>query len=58
MDNEQFDIITLNADNIDAEHICCAIGKDKINMERANIKKAWLKMRFPEGHTFRKFKTG
>lgn len=48
-------IITLNNENIESEHICCAIGNDKKNQKRAATKKAWLKERFPEGHTFKKF---
>lgn len=55
MANEELEIITLNAENIDTEHICCAIGNDAANTRRANTKKAWLKERFPEGHTFKKF---
>ena len=35
-------IIAVTKDNIDDEHICCAIGNDKENKERAQTKKAWL----------------
>jgi ribosomal protein S18 acetylase RimI-like enzyme len=52
---EELEIITLNGENIDSEHICCAIGNDPTNVKRANTKKEWLKERFPEGHTFKKF---
>lgn len=52
---EELEIITLNKDNIGTEHICCALGKDKKNQKRAGVKKAWLKDRFAEGHTFKKF---
>lgn len=55
MTNDELEIITLNEENIDSEHICCAIGNDAKNVKRANIKKTWLKERFPEGHTFKKF---
>ncbi|HII84167.1 MAG TPA: GNAT family N-acetyltransferase [Methanobacterium subterraneum] len=55
MVEKEQEIITLNEDNIDSEHICCAIGNDKKNQKRASVKKAWLKDRFPEGHTFKKF---
>jgi GNAT superfamily N-acetyltransferase len=55
MGNEQLEIVTLDPENIDSEHICCAIGKDKTNAERAKIKKGWLKERLPEGHVFKKF---
>ncbi|MFC1849017.1 GNAT family N-acetyltransferase [candidate division CSSED10-310 bacterium] len=51
----KLEIITLNGQNIDHEHICCAIGSDKKNTARAQLKKEWLKQRFPEGHTFKKF---
>ena len=47
-------IITLNAQNIDKEHICCAIGEDKKNCERAQVKKNWMKTQFDVGHTFKK----
>lgn len=52
---EEIDIITLSNENIDSEHICCALGNDKKNQKRAATKKSWLKERFPEGHTFKKF---
>lgn len=55
MVEEEIEIITLNHENIDSEHICCAIGNDAINQRRANVKKTWLKERFDEGHTFKKF---
>ena len=55
MVEKELEIITLNEDNIDSEHICCAIGNDKKNQKRASVKKAWLKDRFTEGHTFKKF---
>jgi GNAT superfamily N-acetyltransferase len=55
MVEEKLEIVTVNAANIDSEHICCAIGNDATNVKRANTKKAWLKDRFPEGHTFKKF---
>lgn len=52
---EEIDIITLSNENIDSEHICCALGNDKKNQKRAATKKSWLNERFPEGHTFKKF---
>lgn len=55
MSDEKLEIIDLNLENIDTEHLLCAIGNDKKNKERAKVKKAWLKERFPEGHTFKKF---
>lgn len=55
MVEEDIEIINLTHENIDSEHICCAIGNDAINQKRANVKKAWLKERLDEGHTFKKF---
>lgn len=49
------EIISINADNIDREHICCAIGNDKENKSRAETKKDWLKDRFEEGLIFKRF---
>lgn len=45
--------INLTLDNIDNEHICCAIGDPK-HQEGVLNKKAWLKERIKEGHVFRK----
>ncbi len=47
-------LITINASNIDEEHICCAIGNDKANKARAQTKKDWLKARFAEGLVFKR----
>lgn len=47
-------IIRIDVQNIDNEHICCAIGNDKDNRERAATKKAWLKERFREGLIFKR----
>ncbi|MEJ5284806.1 MAG: GNAT family N-acetyltransferase [Brevinematia bacterium] len=44
--------IQINLSNIESEHICCAIGNDKINQKRAHTKKEWLKERFNEGLVF------
>lgn len=48
-------IITIDKSNIDQEHICCAIGNDKQNKSRADLKKEWMKARFDEGLTFKRF---
>ncbi len=45
--------INLTLDNIDNEHICCAIGDPKHQLG-VNNKKEWLKDRIKEGHIFRK----
>ena len=45
--------INLTLDNIDNEHICCAIS-DKKHQNGVNVKKQWLKERIKEGHVFRK----
>lgn len=47
-------IISIDNSNIDNEHICCAIGNDKINKQRAETKKSWLKQRFDEGLVFKR----
>lgn len=46
-------IITLNEENIDTEHICCAIS-DKKCMEGYLKKKEWLKQQIAKGYTFKK----
>lgn len=45
--------INLTLENIDKEHICCAIGdkKHQIGVEK---KKAWIKEKIKQGHVFRK----
>lgn len=45
--------INLTMENIDKEHICCAIS-DKKHQAGVDIKKEWLKDRIQEGHVFRK----
>lgn len=45
--------INLTVDNVDKEHVCCAIS-DKKHQTGVNIKKQWLKERIAEGHIFRK----
>lgn len=43
----------LTAENLDREHVCCAIS-DKKHQNGVAVKKAWLRKRFSEGHVFRK----
>lgn len=45
--------ITLTKENIDNEHICCAIS-DKKCVEGYNAKKEWLKQEFENGYIFRR----
>ncbi len=45
--------VNLNADNIEAHHLCCALGDPK-HEDGVSRKKAWLKKRFAEGLVFRK----
>lgn len=45
--------INITLDNIDDEHICCAIGDPK-HKDGVSNKKEWLKARINEGHVFRK----
>lgn len=47
-------IITIDAANIDREHICCAIGNDKQNQYRAQTKKNWMKCEFDNGLVFKR----
>ena len=49
--SEQF--INLTDNNIDREHLCCAIS-DKKHQAGVSAKKNWLKDRIAEGHVFRK----
>lgn len=46
-------IISVNKDNMNNEHICCAIT-DKKGENCVSSKKAWLKERFDEGLIFKK----
>lgn len=45
--------INLTLDNIDQEHICCAIG-DKKHQDGVDKKKEWIKGKLKDGHVFRK----
>lgn len=51
---ENYKLIFVDETNIGEQHICCAIGNDKINKERAEVKKAWLRDEFKKGHRFLK----
>ena len=45
--------INLDLNNIDEEHICCAIGDPK-HQEGVENKKEWIKNKLKDGHVFRK----
>ena len=45
--------INLNLENIEDEHICCAIGDPKHELGVDN-KKEWIKNKLKDGHVFRK----
>ena len=45
--------INLNLENIDDEHICCAIGDPK-HQDGVDKKKEWIKSKLKDGHVFRK----
>ena len=47
------EFITITADNIDDEHICCAIGDAK-HQDGVDCKKQWIKSKLKDGHVFRK----
>jgi len=54
MELDDLEIVTLNEDNIETEHICCGFS-DKKSAEGYRLKKEWLSSRFAEGFTFKKF---
>ena len=45
--------INLNEENINGEHICCAIGDPK-HQDGVDRKKEWIKNKLKDGHVFRK----
>ena len=45
--------LNLTEENIEKEHICCAIGDQK-HQEGVDHKKEWIKSKLKEGHVFRK----
>ena len=45
--------INLNLDNIENEHVCCAIGDPKHQLG-VDKKKEWIKNKLKDGHVFRK----
>ena len=45
--------INLTKENIDSEHICCAIGDPK-HQAGVDAKKEWIKQKLDDGHVFRK----
>ena len=45
--------IDLNSNNIDNEHLCCAIGDPK-HQEGVDRKKEWIRSKLQDGHVFRK----
>ena len=45
--------INLNENNIENEHLCCAIGDPK-HQEGVDKKKEWIKSKLKDGHVFRK----
>lgn len=47
------EIISLNKNNIEQEHICCVIA-DKKSQSGVSLKKNWLKERFEDGLKFKK----
>ena len=51
--NKSLNIITVDNENIEKEHICCAIA-DKKGECQVSSKKAWMKARFNDGLVFKK----
>lgn len=52
-ENINHEYINLTIDNIDSEHLCCAIGDPK-HQKGVNGKKEWIKEKLKDGHMFRK----
>lgn len=48
-------IVAVKQDNIEKEHICCALGRDATNQKRAESKKVWMQKQFDNGLIFNKF---
>lgn len=46
--------INLTEENIEKEHICCAISSNKKHTNGVNNKKTWIKEKLSTGHVFRK----
>lgn len=44
--------LRIDSSNIEAEHICCAIGTDAENKFNASTKKEWMKSQFENGLVF------
>ena len=53
IEKKKFYNTLLNLDNIEKEHICCAIGDPK-HQEGVDKKKEWIKNKLKDGHVFRK----
>lgn len=51
---DQIALTRIPPETLQGEHICCAIGDDKENRDRAAAKKAWLARRLSDGHVFLK----
>jgi ribosomal protein S18 acetylase RimI-like enzyme len=51
--SKQMEVVTVVPDNIDTEHICCALT-DKKGETGVSSKKAWMKERFGDGLVFKK----
>lgn len=47
------ELLTVNQENIEKEHICCALT-DKKGENCVELKKAWMKKRFEDGLVFKK----
>ena len=55
MSDQELKLIQIDENNIDVEHICCAIGNDNINIEKAKSKKRWMRERFNDGLVFKRY---
>lgn len=52
MEQERFELVRVTRENLDREHICCAISNERDVQVRS--KKDWLRARFDEGLVFLK----
>lgn len=48
------EFLRLTPDNLAREHICCALGDDKSNREKARLKKEWMFPEFDKGLVFKR----
>lgn len=55
-DGEAPEYVRIDASNLEAEHICCALGADAENQFNAKTKKQWMASQFEKGLVFYRLK--